>query len=220
MTLLNFTMLLALAPAPTTPPESPEPEQQASEPQLEAASADPPRSPPPYRRHSIGTSAFMLMNAIPDDEPPSFYQLNYAYRLTPKDVLSVEAVTWKYYGPLGRQWWHSGDNYPGSVRGVGIGVAYQRFLWRGLYVGMHAVPFLQTFLDPDKKKLKHGFQLFMTARVGYHIQLFNNRVFLEPSIATTSWPINTGLPDAFAEEEGKWGKLFFFEPGLHMGVKF
>lgn len=220
MILFSLTMALALAPASATPTESSEPEPQAVQPQEKAPKARTPRSEAPYRRHSIGTSAFMLMNVIPDDEPPSFYQLNYAYRITTKDVISVEAITWKYYAPLGQQWWHSGDNYPGSVRGVGVGVAYQRFLWRGLYIGVHAVPLLQTFLDPAKKKIKHGFQLFMTARVGYHIQLFNNRVFLEPSIATTSWPINTGLPASFAEEEEKWGKLFFFEPGLHLGVKF
>ncbi len=220
MILLKLTMALALAPALESPAESPAPEAQASKPPEETPKKRPPRSQAPYRRHSLGTSAFMLMNVIPGDEPPSFFQLNYAYRITPKDVISVEAITWKYYAPLGQQWWHSGDNYPGSVRSVGVGVAYQRFLWRGLYLGVHAVPFLQTFLDPGKTKIKHGFQLFMTARLGYHVQLFNNRVFLEPSIATTSWPINTGLPDSFAQEEKKWGKLFFFEPGLHFGVKF
>lgn len=178
------------------------------------------RAAAPYRRHSVGSSAFTLMNVLPSDEPPSFFQLNYAYRITPKDVISVEAITWKYYGPLGRQWWHSGDNYPGSVRSGGVGAAYQRLLWRGLYVGVHAVPLVQTFLDPRGKKIKHGFQLFMTARIGYHVQLFNNRVFLEPSIAATSWPINTGQPHGFAQEEKKWGKIFLFEPGLHFGVKF
>ncbi len=161
----------------------------------------------------------MVMNLVPDDEHPSFYQVNYAYRITSKDVISVEAITWKYHAPLGQQHWHDGDNYPGSVRSVGVGGAYQRFSWRGLYVGLHALPLVQTFLDERGTKIKHGFQLFMTARIGYHVQLFDNRVFVEPSIGVTSWPINTGLPHGFAQEEQKWGKIFLFEPGLHFGVK-
>lgn len=215
MTLLSFTTALTLASAPNV---ADEPGQRQTQPH--ASNAGKQRAEVPYRRHSVGTSAFVLMNVIPDKEHPSFFQLNYAYRITPKDVISVEAITWKYYGPLGRQWWDSGDSYPGSVRSVGVGAAYQRFVWRGLYVGIHALPLFQTFLDPEKKKIQHGFQLFMTARVGYHVQLFKNRVFLEPSLGMTSWPINTHLPDSFAEEEDKWGKFFFLEPGLHLGVKF
>ncbi len=219
MTLYDLLMLLVVVPTPADPAADPPAiETRATESKPKTLKER--RAAAPYRRHAIGSSAFMLMNVLPDPEPPWFFMLSYAYRLTPKDVISVEAITWKYYGPLGRQWWHSGDNYPGSVRSVGVGAAYQRFLWRGLYVGVHATPFVQTFLDPEGKKIKHGFQLFMTARVGYHVELFNNRVFLEPSIAATSWPINTGLPGGFAEEEKNWGKIFWFEPGLHFGVKF
>ncbi|MBL4688564.1 MAG: hypothetical protein JKY37_28510 [Nannocystaceae bacterium] len=220
MTLLTFPLALVLAPTPAENPEPAAPEEQTAEPVEEGPDAAQSRFDAPYRRHSIGTSAFVLMNVIPLDDRPSFYQLNYAYRITPKDVISVEAITWKYYGPIGRQYWDSGDNYPGSVRSVGVGVAYQRFLWRGLYVGAHALPLLQTYLDVDNKKIQRGFQLFLTARLGYHVQLFNNRVFIEPSVAFTSWPIYTNLPDSFAQEEDKWSKFFLFEPGLHFGVKF
>lgn len=36
------------------------------------------------RRHSIGSSLFLLGNLAPGD-PVYFFQLNYGYRLTPKD---------------------------------------------------------------------------------------------------------------------------------------
>jgi hypothetical protein len=43
----------------------------------------------------IGSSFFMLGNFIPDDpNPPDFVQLNFGYRITPKDVISIEAKTW------------------------------------------------------------------------------------------------------------------------------
>jgi len=54
------------------------------------------------KRYFIGSSIFMLGNFIPDDpNPPDFVQLNFGYRITPKDVISIEAKTWKYAWPLG-----------------------------------------------------------------------------------------------------------------------
>lgn len=188
------------------------------------ASAQTEASDPNYRRHAIGSSLFMLMNLAPLQDPPSFFQLNYAYRLTPKDVLSAEAITWKYYAPIGIPYGPlygspGEEAYPGSVRAFGVGVAYQRFLWKGIYAGIHALPMRQIFLDPAGEKIQSGFQLFMTLRAGYHIELFSNRFFLEPSVAATYWPINTNLPDAFQQKERRWPNYFLFEPGLHFGVK-
>ena len=51
-----------------------------------------------FRRRFVGSSAFVLANAFPD--PPSFYQLNLGYRLTRKDAISLEAITWMYREPL------------------------------------------------------------------------------------------------------------------------
>lgn len=178
----------------------------------------------PYRRHWIGSSLFMLANLVPSEEPPSFFQLNYGYRLTPKDTVSVEAITWKYYAPLGIPYGpkmsEDGNEFPGSVRGYGLGLAYQRFIWKGLYAAVHALPLRQIYLDEDNDKIQSGFQLFVTGRVGYHVAFLKNRIFLEPSIAMTAWPINTHLPGSFREQESKWHSFFVAEPGLHYGVKF
>jgi hypothetical protein len=46
---------------------------------------------PPFYRYYIGSTAVMAFNFMPD--PPSYYQLNFGYRITPKDVVSLEAVT-------------------------------------------------------------------------------------------------------------------------------
>lgn len=174
------------------------------------------------RRHFIGSSGFMLFNALP--EAPDFFQLNYGYWLTNKDVLSIEAITWKYNAPLGIPYGpamgSSEEAYPGYVREFGVGAAYQRFIWRDLYVAGHALPLLQQYHDENGKEIQEGFQLFLTLRMGYHVRLFQDRFFIEPSVAATHWPINTNVPASFAEKDNKWPNYFLLEPGLHFGVKF
>jgi hypothetical protein len=175
-----------------------------------------------HRRHFISSSLFVLANFFPD--PPSFYQVNYGYRLTAKDVLSIEAITWTYDAPLGIPYGSarksSDEEYPGSIRGIGLGLAYQRYLWKSFYSALHATPFLQTYRNENKGKIQNGFQLFCTLRVGYHLKLFQNRCFLEPSVATTYRPIETNMPASFRAVENKWPRYFLFEPGLHFGVNF
>jgi hypothetical protein len=175
-----------------------------------------------YRRQYIGSSLFLLANCLPD--PPSFYQINYGYRLTRKDVVSLEAITWTYDAPLGIPYGSSHESpeqsYPGSIKGVGLGFAYQRFLWQNLYASIHATPLLQTYRNERKEKIQHGFQLFSTLRLGYHLPFFKNRFFLEPSVAATYWPVNTNMPQSFRAVESNWPDYFLFEPGLHFGIKF
>ncbi len=107
---------------------------------------------PASRRHFIGSSMFTLANLVSMDDPPSFYQLNYGYHVTPRDVVSLEALTWTYHAPLGIPYGPSrgstAEAYPGSVREYGVGIAYQRFLWKGLYSAVHALPLLQEYRTP------------------------------------------------------------------------
>lgn len=175
------------------------------------------------KKHFIGSTLFVLATPILDPSP-EYFQLNYGYRITEKDVISFEAITWKYSGPLGRPYGpdydDEGSNFPGHVKAFGAGLAYKRFIWKGAYAQIHSTAFKQNYLDMDNKKIQSGFQLFNTLRLGYHIDLFKKRFFIEPSIAMTSWPINTNLPDSFQVEEDKWNKYFLFEPGLHIGINF
>jgi hypothetical protein len=64
------------------------------------------------------------------------------------------------------------------------------------------------------------FKLFLTARLGYQVGLLRGRLFLEPSVAFTYWPVDTHVPPAFAERDAWWPNHFLFEPGLHFGVRF
>jgi len=176
----------------------------------------------PFNRFFVGTSLFMVMNAFASPSP-DFYQLNFGYWLTKKDVISVEAITWAYHRALGTPWGpdmtDAAQAYPGYVRAYGVGVAYQRYLWQGLYTAVHALPLLQQFKAPDGKTIQEGFQLFMTLRLGYHFSFCDDHVFIEPSIAVTHWPVNTNVPGDFARLDNRWPS-YFIEPGLHVGFKF
>ena len=175
-----------------------------------------------YYKRYVGTTAFMLGNLFPD--PPSLFQLNAGYWITDKDVVSLEAITWKYHAPLGIPYGSSfgeeGYDYPGSIREYGVGVVYQRFLWKGLYTSLQVLPLRRVYLDKSDKTIQKGFQLFSTLRLGYHVPLFKNRFFIEPSIAATFWPVSTNRPAGFKAQDDKWNKYFLGEPGLHLGYKF
>jgi hypothetical protein len=171
----------------------------------------------------VGTSSFTLMNLVPGDYPPHFYQLNVGYQLTPKDRLSVEAITWRYYHPLGIPWGESKESsdkaYPGHVREYGVGLAYQRSLTKGIYSSLSAVPFWRRYYDTQDEKIGNGLQLLLTARLGYHFRL-RDRLFFEPSIAFNYWPVSTNVPATFAAQDKRWPSYFLFEPGLHVGFTF
>src|SRR5688572_25549402 len=82
---------------------------------VDAQTPDSPSSAPSFY---VGSSLFVLANLVTDEEPPHFYQVNVGYQLTEKDRISVEAITWRYYHPLGVTY---GDRdadtaYPGHVR--------------------------------------------------------------------------------------------------------
>jgi len=177
-----------------------------------------------YKKYFVGSSLFMLANLVPDDNSPDFYQLNLGYRLTHKDAVSLELKTWKYAWPLGiplgsESFEAPGENFPGSIREFGIALAYHRFFWKGLYGGIHVMNAWQNFLDDNGHKIDNGFQLFNTYRVGYHIKLFKDRLFIQPGFAVTHRPYQTEMPQSFKQVNDKWGK-FNWEPGLHFGFNF
>lgn len=177
-------------------------------------------------RYFVGSSAFVAANLALAGRPdaPDFYQLNAGYWLTERDAVSVEAITWRYIAPVGIPYGPSfespEESYPGYVRESGIGVAYQRLLKGNFYSAVHVLPLLKQYVDEEDERIQSGFRLFLTGRAGYHLKLFRGRVFLEPSIAATYWPIDTNMPAAFEEKERRWPNYFLLEPGLHFGVRF
>jgi hypothetical protein len=178
-----------------------------------------------YPRWFAGSTLFLLGN-LARVNPPDFVQLNIGYRITGTDVITLEPKTWKYAWPngihpfLNESYGKAAEKFPGYVREYGISVAYQRFCWKGLYAELNIMPTLQSFVDIAGRKMSKGFQLFNTYRVGYHIKLLNDRVFLQPSLAVTHRAYHTSLPDGFKQLDNKWSKFIFGEPGLHFGINF
>ncbi len=168
-----------------------------------------------FNRHSVGSSLFLLGNI---GDSVNFFQLNYGYRLTPKDNLIAEAITWTYYEPVGT-YGSSEEFYPGKVTAYGIGLGYQRFLWKNAYATFEPTFFLQQFYDPNGTKIQNGFQLYLQFIAGYRFEFFNKRIFVEPAIALKYWPVNTNFPEAFAEIESG-APEYKFEPALNFGFRF
>lgn len=178
-----------------------------------------------YKKHFIGSTLFLLGNLSPVNRP-DFVQLNYGYRITGKDVITLELKTWKYAWPLGihpmtnKAYGTPETEFPGFIREFGFALAYQRFFWKGLYAELNVMPTWQRFVDNGGQKIDQGFQLFNTYRLGYHFKLFNDRLFIQPSMAITHRPYHTTMPDGFKQADDKWSKFLIGEPGLHFGINF
>lgn len=177
-----------------------------------------------YKRWFVGSTMFLLGN-FDTTNPPGFAQLNLGYRITGKDVISLELITWKHAWPLGINPFYNNaygkpdEKFPGYIREYGIGLAYQRYLWKGLYVAVHAMPMWQTFKNENGNKVGDGFIIFNTYRAGYHVKLFKDRFFIEPSLGVAGRPYFTEMPGGFKEKDDKWPK-WTPEPGLHFGYNF
>lgn len=167
------------------------------------------------RRHSLGSTLFLLGNV---GDSVRFMQLNYGYRLSQRDNIIVEAITWTYYEPLGT-YGSSEEFYPGKVRAYGIGLGYHRFHWKNLFTTVEPTFFLQQFYDTDNKKIQKGFQLYLQFIAGYWFEFFKKRMFIEPALALKYWPVNTNFPASFAAIE-KGAPRYKFEPALNFGFRF
>lgn len=179
------------------------------------------------RKYFVGSTFLMLGNFIPNDpNRPDFIQLNLGTRITPTDAVFLEFKTSKFNWPLGMPWKEIVDedraqyNFPGYVRQYIVGIAYNRFWWKGLYTGAHAMNAYQTYRDEHDRKITNGYTLFLTYRLGYQLQFWDNRFFFEPSLGLTHWPVQVNVPQAFKDAESKWPQYFGYEPGLHFGINF
>lgn len=177
-----------------------------------------------YKKWFVGSSLFLLGN-LDKTNPPGFVQLNLGYRITGRDVLAVELITWKHAWPLGINPFYNDaygtpeEKYPGHIREYGVGLAYQRYFWKGLYAATHVMPMWQTYNNENGNKVGDGFIIFNTYRVGYHLKLFKDRLFIEPSLGVAGRPYYSEMPAGFKEKDDKWPK-WTPEPGLHFGVNF
>lgn len=177
-----------------------------------------------YKKFFVGSTLFMLANAVPDNNKPEMVYLNFGYRVTGRDVVSLEIKTWKYGWPIGIPYGKSyeaeGEGFPGYIREYGISLNYQRFFRKQFFAQVDVMPALQTFVNDSGKKIDNGFQIFNTYSVGYHIKLFKDRFFFQPSVAITHRPYQSRMPDAFKRVDDRWSRFFYGQPGLHFGYNF
>src|SRR5688572_30608836 len=86
-------------------------------------------------RWSVGTSAWLMMNAFLDDSP-HFYYLEVDRAFDERHALVIEPMTWTYRAPIGipygSSYGDSAHDYPGFVRSIGVGVGWRYTLYRGL----------------------------------------------------------------------------------------
>jgi len=168
-------------------------------------------------RHSIGSSMCLFIN-FGGGDPARFGQLNYGYKLTPKNNIVVEAATWNYYGSAG-PYNSSDEKYPGKIRAYGIGAGYQRFLWKNAFTSLVATPFLQQYIDEDNKEIQKGLQLYLQFTAGYRFEFFKKSCFLEPAASLKYWPVNTNLPESFKEiNDGE--PNYEIRPRIYFGYQF
>jgi hypothetical protein len=191
--------------------------------EAEAAPAE--TDPEDPRRYRFTASSPYLTFTNFDPDVATIYELHVGYRITPKDVLSLKAVTWRLHAPLGIPWGPSLMNedeyYPGTLRETGVGLSYQRFLWKGAYAAVQVVPLAKTYRDEADVVVGKGFRLYTSYHLGWYLPFFHNRLYVEPQVHCNYWPVETASPAAFGPQDEKWGNNYFlFEPNLMLGFNF
>ncbi|MTB51018.1 hypothetical protein [Lewinella sp. W8] len=156
-------------------------------------------------------------------------ELHVKRNLDNQNIIGLKLVTWRLFQPMGILWWDGlldkldteSEFYPGHVRASGVGVSYQRMLWKGLFASVEVVPQFQTYLDLDKNKAGDGFQVYNSYHLGYHLAFGKRkRFFIEPQVHCQHWLFDNDAPEGFKALDEKWRDYFLFEPNLYFGIKF
>lgn len=178
----------------------------------------------PAYKCTMSTTWLTFLNFGAEKTNTQHYEFHFGYKLTPKDKIGIKAATWQLFEPMAIPWGphkiQETEFYPGKLKEMGLGVTYQRILWKGLFVSAEIYPLKKTYLNEEKEKIGSGFKLYTSYHLGYHVPLFRNRFYIEPQIHCNYWPIDTKGPQGFEEKESKWSNYFLFEPNLYIGVNF
>lgn len=179
----------------------------------------------PSYKCSVSTTWLSFLNFGNEATNTHHYEIHLGYKVTPKDKIGIKVATWELFAPMGIPSWdplflEESEFFPGRIRERGIGVTYQRILWKGLFASAEIYPLKKTYLDADNKKIGDGFKLYTSYHLGYHVPLFKNRMFIEPQIHCNYWPIDSKAPQGFEEKESKWANYFLFEPNIYIGINF
>lgn len=164
-----------------------------------------------------------------DRQNVQMVELHIKRNLDDKNIIGLKFATWRLFQPMGITWWDGlldkleteSEFYPGHVRETGIGISYQRMLWKGLFATVEVLPQHQTYMDLDGNKLGNGFKVYNSYHLGYHISIGKKkRFFIEPQVHSQHWMFDTKAPDGFKELDDKWRNYFLFEPNIYIGFNF
>jgi hypothetical protein len=156
-------------------------------------------------------------------------ELHVKRNIDDKNIIGLKFATWRLFQPMGILWWDGlldkveseTEFYPGHVRESGVGVSYQRMLWKGLFATVEVLPQFKTYLDEEGEKIGNGFKLYNSFHLGYHLAFGKKkRFFVEPQVHSQFWVFDTNTPDAFKQLDDKWRYYFLFEPNIYLGLKF
>lgn len=156
-------------------------------------------------------------------------ELHVKRNLDDKNIIGLKFATWRLFQPMGILWWDGlldkldaeSEFYPGHVRETGLGISYQRMLWKGLFATVEVLPQFKRYLDEEQNHIANGFKLYNSVHLGYHIALGKKkRLFLEPQLHSQFWVFDTNTPEAFKALDDKWRNYFLFEPNLYFGLNF
>ena len=155
-------------------------------------------------------------------------ELHVKRELDAKNIVGIKFATWRLFQPMGIQWWDGltdkidseTEFYSGYLRETGIGISYQRMLWKGLFASVEVLPLYKTYLDLDEKKIANGFKLYNSYHIGYHFAFGKKKqFFVEPQFHCNVWHFDTNTPESFKQLDNKWDSYFLFEPNLYIGIK-
>lgn len=177
------------------------------------------------RRFSLSTTYYSFLNFGEEKTNTHHYEFHFGYKLTSKDRIEIKAATWKMFAPMGLPMkeqlkFDENNFYPGRLRESGIGITYQRMIWKGLFAAIEVMPQLKTYIDNNARKIGNGFKLYSSYHLGYQLSFFKERFYLEPQLHCQYWPVDTNTPQAFQAEDQKWNNYFLFEPNLYIGFRF
>jgi hypothetical protein len=170
-----------------------------------------------------------LISGYGDRTSIQMVELHVKRNLDNKNIIGVKFATWRLFQPMGITWGdgvvdkiESGtEYYDGFIRETGIGITYQRMLWKGLFASVEVLPLLQTYTDLDGNKIKNGFKLYNSLHLGYHVAFGKKkRLFVEPQVHCNQWMFDNNSPKGFKEFDDKYGNVFLFEPNIYLGIKF
>ena len=184
-------------------------------------------------KYSVSFPYFIITDPIGDSwddrQNTQMIELHIKRKLDNKNIIGFKFATWRLFQPMGITWWDGlldkleteSEFYPGHVRETGIGLSYQRILWKGLFATAEVLPQFQTYMDLDGNKLGDDFKLYNSYHLGYHISIGKKkRFFIEPQIHSQHWMFDNNAPDGFKELDDKWRNYFLFEPNIYIGVNF